>query len=324
MSIYQPLKGISDVFEYTLSNDILDGLVEYFDWSLMEIGNYFNVEKGELAPNGEDYSQLRLASSGYYPSGQSWEGFRKNWIWQSGISYATPPIVGTDNTQPGISGVYVNDIFEPVSGSGPLSYYVDYTNGRIIFNSPIPTGSNVQVEHSYKWINVVYANNVPWLRQVQINTEEPTSNFLNNDKGAWNIPPESRLQLPAIAIEIVPMRTFKGYQLGGGQWVYTDVLFHCIAEDEVTRNKLIDIVSLQNDKIIPLFDSNRINASGQYPVDYRGVPTSGALRYPELVENYYGGRIRLKNGTVQGMTVIGDDLFGGTIRFTTEGVKSNI
>ena len=89
--------------------------------------------------------------------------------------------------------------------------------------------------------------------------------------------------MPAIAVEVVPQRTFKGYQLGGGQWVYTDVLFHCIAEDEVTRNQLVDIVSLQNDKNIHLFDSNKINGSGDFPLDYRGVPVPSALRYPDLI-----------------------------------------
>ena len=98
------------------------------------------------------------------------------------------------------------------------------------------------------------------------------SEFLGTTKGKWDQPADVKFQLPAIAIEIVPRRSFKGYQLGGGQWVYTDVLFHCIAEDEVTRNKLVDIFSLQNDKNVALFDSNRINSSGAFPLDYRGAP----------------------------------------------------
>ena len=113
-------------------------------------------------------------------------------------------------------------------------------------------------------------------------------NFFDTDKGMWDIPPESRLQLPAIAREIVPTRSFKGYQLGGGQRVYTDVLFHCIAEDEITRNKLVDVISLQNDKNIYLFDSNKINDSGVFPLDYRGTPIPSALRYPDLLDTFNG------------------------------------
>ncbi|HAI19831.1 MAG TPA: hypothetical protein DCM10_18515, partial [Xanthomarina gelatinilytica] len=95
-------------------------------------------------------------------------------------------------------------------------------------------------------------------------TTEPTSIFYEKDKSSWDIPPEARLQLPAIAIEVVPTRKFKGYQLGGGQFVYTDVLFHCIAEDEITRNKLLDVISLQSDKTISLLDINSISDAGDY------------------------------------------------------------
>lgn len=320
----QPLKGFNTVFDATLNNEIQDGLVEYFDWALLEKGNYFNVTRGELSPSGQDYSRLRLSSNDNYSLGKVWEGFRKNWIWQSGVSFSPTPIVGTNNAKPGISGVYVNDVFYPSTTSGAYAHYVDYTNGKIVFDNAIPSGSKVQAEHSYKWINVVYADAVPWLNEVQSKTLEPGSTFLQKDKGTYNIPPEARLQLPAIAIELVPSRTFKGYQLGGGQWVYTDVLFHCIAEDEYTRNKLVDIVSLQSDKNIELFNSNLINTSGAFPIDYRGTPVSGALRYPDLVDKFNGGLLRITNVNVQQMNMINNNLYGGVVRVTTEGIKSNI
>tara|TARA_B100000085_G_scaffold273895_1_gene289889 strand:- start:81 stop:1055 length:975 start_codon:yes stop_codon:yes gene_type:complete len=324
MGTFEKLKGISDVFQYTLSNEIQDGLIEYFDWALLDIGNYFNSTLGETSPNGQDYSKLRLSSNDQYVAGQVWEGSRKNWIWQSGVDYSPAPLVGTNNTKPGVSGVYVDDIFYPNTTTGAYSHTVDHFNGRVIFDTAIPTGSKVQAEHSYKWINVVYANSVPWLREIQVNTTEPTSSFFDRDKGSWDIPPESRLQLPAIAVEVVATRRFKPYQLGGGQWVYSDVIFHCIAEDEITRNKLIDIVSMQSDKYIPLFSSNEINASGDYPLDYRGIPVSGAKRYPDLVKTYGAGGIRMTNAIVQDMVSVDSDIFGGVVRFTTEGIKDNI
>lgn len=324
MGKFSGLKGISDIKEYTLNNDIQDGLLEYFDWALLDIGNYFNVELGELAPNDNDYSRLRISSDPNYSDGQVWEGFRKNWVWQSGVSYSPAPLVGTNNTKPGISGVYIDGDFYPNDTTGQYSHYVDHFNGRVIFDSPIPTGSTVQAEYSYKWINMVYANSVPWLREIQDKSSEPNDTFLQRDKGHWNVPPEARLQLPAIAIEIVPRRTFKGYQLGGGQWVYTDVIFHCIAEDEITRNKLIDVVSLQSDKNIYLFDSNGINENNDYPIDYLGVPISGALRYPDLIEQYGNALLRLTNSTVQEVVTLGSDIFAGTVRFTTEVINTKI
>ena len=321
---FQKLKGITDISQYTLNNDIQDGLIEYFDWALLDIGNYFNCTLGEQGPDGYDYSKLRLSSNDQYIEGQVWEGFRKNWVWQSGVDYSPAPLVGLDNEKPGISGVYINGDFYPNTTTGGFSHTIDHFNGRVIFDQPIPTTSVVQVEHSYKWINVVYANSVPWLREIQLSTEEPTSNFYNKDKGSWNIPPESRLQLPAIAVEVVANRRFKPYQLGGGQWVYTDVIFHCIAEDEITRNKLVDIISLQSDKTIYLFDSNKINENNDYPLDYMGVPVPSALRYPDLLERYKGGKLMLKDAVVQDMVAVDSDIFGGMVRFTTEGIKDNI
>lgn len=324
MTNFLNLKGFTDVFETTLNNELQDNVIEFLDWGLLEKGNYFNVTLGETAPNGQDYSLLRISSNDHFVSGQAWEGFRKNWIWQSGVSYNPPPIVGTNNTIPGISGVYVNDTFYPSTTTGTYAHEVDYFNGRIIFDNPIPTGSKVQAEYSYKYINVIYANNLPWLREIQYRTYEPTQAFLNLQKGDFILPAEMRVQLPAIAVEIVPRRTLRGYQLGGGQFVDTDILFHCIAEDEMTRNKLIDIISLQNDKTILMFNSNTVANSGDFPIDYRGIPVSGALRYPDLLNKYANNRIRFKNAIVQGMDLINTNFYAGIVRITAEVINTQI
>jgi len=320
------LKGFSSVFQYTLNNDILDGLVEFFDWALLEKGNYFNVSLNEQAPNGEDYSRLRHIDEPRFSTGQAWEGFRGNWVWQTGVNYSPAPTTYNNGGYPGINGVYVDDVFYPHATVGEYAHYVDYYNGRVIFENPIPTGSKVQAEYSYRWINVTYACNLPWIRQIQQNSNQPSVNFINNKNADVEIPAESTLQLPAIAIELVPTRKFKGYQLGGGQWVYTDVIFHCIAEDEITRNKLVDIVSLQNDKVIHLFSTNAIHEDGNYSLDYRGAPVSGAMEYPQIVlsEDYYGGNLRLTNTSVQDMISVNSNIYGGIVRMTTEGIKTNI
>tara|TARA_B100001094_G_scaffold175162_1_gene169352 strand:+ start:1426 stop:2412 length:987 start_codon:yes stop_codon:yes gene_type:complete len=324
---YSGLKGFTTVHQSTIGNDIQDNLVEYFDWALLEKNNYFNSTLGELSPDSVDYSRLRLSKNDNFTSGQAWEGFRKNWIWQSGVSGVDGhhnPITGTNNEMPGISGVWVDDTFHASDTTGDYSHHVDYFNGRIVFDSPIPTGSKVQAEHSYKYINVIYANNLPWIQEIQAKSLAIAANFLTNEKGDVNVPQEAKIQLPLIAVEAVPMRTFEGYQLGGGQWVRQDVIFHCIAEDEVTRNKLIDIVSLQNDKTICLFDSNKINTAAKFPIDYKGAPVPSALRYPDLVESYYGGKMRITKASVQQMQMLDSNIFGGMVRVTTDLIKSNI
>jgi hypothetical protein len=106
--------------------------------------------------------------------------------------------------------------------------------------------------------------------------------------------------------------------------VNTDILFHCLAEDEFTRNKLVDIISLQEEKSIWMFNSNAIANSGEFPLDYRGVPVSGALRYPDLVEKYFRGRLRFKNSTVQGMELINSNFYTGIVRLTAETIEPTL
>lgn len=320
------LKGIDNIFDTTLSNELQDNIVEFLDWALLQKGNYYNVTVGETSPQGYDYSKLRISSNDNYASGVAWEGFRSNWVWQSGVSSSPEPIVGSNNDIPGISGVYVDDTFYPSDTTGAYAHKVDYFNGRVVFDSAIPTGSKVQAEYSYKWINVVYANNLPWIREIQYRTYDQNGEFLENGKGRWEQPAEFRLQLPAVAVEVVPRRGMRGYQLGGGQYINTDVLFHCLAEDELTRNKLVDIISLQNDKKIFMFDSNSIADSGDFPLDYRGYPAPSALRYPDLVNKHYkdGGNLRLTNSSVQGMDVINSNFYAGIVKLTTEVIRPKI
>lgn len=314
------LKGFNNIFESTLSNEIQDNLVEFFDWGLLEKGNYFNVTKGELSYNNTDYSKLSLSESDQFDEGAAWESVRKNWVWQSGITHDPAPIVGSNNAIPGISGIYVDDTFYPSDTTGEYAHYVDYANGRVVFDSPIDKTSQVQAEYSYKYISVIYANEVPWLREIQYRTLD-----LNKiDNSSFTLPPEMRVQLPAIAVEVVPRKTLKGFQLGGGQWVYTDVLFHCMAEDEITRNMLLDIVSFQNDKTIILFDSDSVVQNGHSPLDYRGVPASGALRYPDLASTYGAIRAQFTKSNIQGMELINSNFYAGIVRSTLECIVRNI
>ena len=175
---YLNLKGFDSIHNINLSNEIQDNMIEFLDWSLLGKGNYFNCTLGELSPNGSDYSKLRISSNQHYSSGQAWEGFRKNWVWQSGVTPPdgmSAPIISDSIAIPGISGVYVDDTFYPSDTTGAYSHKVDYFNGRIIFDNAIASTSKVQAEFSYKYINVVYASNLPWLREVQYRTLEPNS-----------------------------------------------------------------------------------------------------------------------------------------------------
>lgn len=306
------LHHINNVSDSTYYNQIQDNLVEWLDWALLEKGNYFNVTLGELSYDNLDYSLLQISNNENFEVGRAWDGFRPNWVWQSGIVPPTnfeTPIVGDNSNIPGISGVYVDDTFYPSDTTGDYSHRVDYYNGRVIFDSPIPTGSKVQAEYSYKYINVIYANSLPWIREVSYNSLI---------KGQDTIfPPEMTIKLPCIAVEMSSRKT-TGYVLGNGQKIQTEVIFHCVAEDDYTRNHMLDIISFQNDTNIPFFDSNSIIAANEVPIDYYGSPISNALRHPDLVSEHPLCSPMLTNVNVQTVDTINSNIHMGTISCNIE------
>jgi hypothetical protein len=309
------LNHIENIFDTTNYNEFQDNIVEWLDWSLLEKGNYFNVTLGELSYDNIDYSLLQISNNSNFTPGQAWDGFRPNWVWQSGIvppSGFQEPIVGTNDAIPGISGVYVDDTFYSSSTTGDYAHTVDYYNGRVIFDNPIPTGSKVQAEYSYKYMNVIYANSLPWIREVSYDSLV---------KGGDSIfPPEMTIKLPAIAVEVANRKSTP-FSLGGGQKINTDLIFHCIAEDDYTRNQMLDIISYQNDKILPLFDSNSIIKSGEAPLSYQGSPAPSALRYPDLVDKHPLCRVFLRNIRVEQAKTVNSNIHLGIARCTVEDYK---
>ena len=170
------------------------------------------------------------------------------------------------------------------------------------------------------------------------------SHFLQDASGDWSQLAGSRFQLPAIAIEMAPRRKNTPYQLGGGQYINTDVIFHVYAEDEYTRDKLVDIISFQDDKTVYLFDTNRMTTDNRFPLDYRGAKASGALTYPDLIKpsgSPYGDgtfnagfkpgsnsskpdQMRFTNTRHDGQTMLNPSLYSGFVRCEAEVIMPGI
>lgn len=293
MPDYSTFKGVTSIGDSTLSDNLKSNLKEFFDWAFLGIGSFYNVNRPQSGVYGiVDQSKLRLVSDDNYRDGQVWETFRKDWVWESGIEYATQPIA--------ISGIYVGSTFYSSTATGQYSHYINYPLGRVIFNNPIPTNSNISLNYSYRHVQV-YTNDVPWFQELQFNSfRADDSNFLQVGSGNWDILGQSRIQLPAIIIEPVPRRNSYGMQLGGGMWVNTDVMFHVLAENPWDRDKLFDIITYQKDRTYGSFDKNKLAASGVFPLDQKGSLTANPKMYPELAnplsENpYFWKRIFVKD-----------------------------
>ena len=85
------LNKISNVGDSTISPLLKDNLIEFFDWGLLDAGGFFNVSIPTSGQYGGDKHNLRLVDDPRYTSGQVWEGFRSNWVWQSGLSSTDQP-----------------------------------------------------------------------------------------------------------------------------------------------------------------------------------------------------------------------------------------
>lgn len=307
------LKGFSSLSDSTVTNDIRNNLVSFLDYGLLQKDNFINVERPQSGVYGGIESRLRPVRDPRFTFGQVWQGFRSNWVWESGVS----ALVSSDNSHPGVSGVYVNNAFYPTSTTGNYAHYIDHINGRVIFNSAIPSTGVVECNYSYKYINVKETDSPNWFQEIQQRSYRSDSTSFISQSGEYSDLAENRYQLPAIGIELANSRGLRPYQLGGGQYVYTDFFFHCIAEDSYTRDKMIDILTLQNEKTILTFNLNDISSADKFPIDYRGVPTSGAMTYPELVSNYPGSYLRLFNFRLDSTFQLGS-IYVGTIKCTTE------
>lgn len=317
MGTEHTFSGFDNIGDSSPEEIIKTNLVNFLDWGFLDKGAYFNVNLQQSGVYGGNQSQLRPVSDPRYNDGQIWEGFRGNWCWESGTAQPIQPIQ--------ISGVYVNGTFNPLSG---LNYYIDYPNGRFVFNSGINTNSTVTCEYSYKYIGVYDANNIPWFREIQYRSFRlDDSSFLQDGSGNWDTIDDIRLQLPAILIEM-GTTTYKPYQIGFGAYMYNDVICHVITEDSNTAIKIADYLGIQKEKTIFIFDTNLLAQSGIFPLDQRGMVNSGAMTFPQLVQDFPAGfkwrKLRFSDVAVQPLNTINRGLFIKPVRYQTEVVITSI
>lgn len=284
---YDRLKGVIQFGRSQISDTIEQNLVSFFDWGTINIGGYVNVQIPSTGLYAGQEHQLRLVKDPNYTSGRVWQAFRKNWVWETGVSWTPAPIQ--------VSGVYVNGAFQPATGVGQYAHKIDYINGRVIFNSAISTSATVTAAYSYKIVKYMPVNE-NFMRDVQYNSFASQESGFYTASGNWLQVPENRLQLPAVGIQAVDRRTFDGMQLGGGQYMNNDVVFYIISENNAMKKLLVDIVSLQKDKTIRMYSINNMIAEGKNPLNYDGTINSSGIRsYTAMVAESGDGGYYFKN-----------------------------
>lgn len=253
------LKGINTINEAGVTTALQASLKYYFDWGLLSVGGFFNVHIPTSGQYGGQQHILRCVNDPNYPFGSVWEGFRKDWVWESGIPYGTQPIQ--------FSGVNVNGTFHPATGIGAYAHRVDYPLGRIVFSSPISSQSQITAEYSYRWSQWLF-DDQPWFQAPEywsFRFSQGDPNFLPGS-GQWNRLAQDRLEMPAVVIQAGRRRPTVGYQLGGGQKIYQDMIFNIIAEDSFSARRLRDILLDQDEANFYLFNLDALASGNRYPL----------------------------------------------------------
>jgi len=282
---------------YGDSQNILWNLKLLLDSVFLRDGHFRNVSRG-LSIRSVDVSRLaRDSSSDSYFAGisgaQVWQSPYKEWVYESGITMNDAPFISGMTPPAAPSGVWVNGTFfsngTGVSGS---QFYIDYMNGRVIFNGTgIPNNSNLQVNYSYRTFRVDFSNRFA-RADIEYHAEtELKDNPYTNDNVLY---PSGGAQvgiLPAIFLEL-DEDDREAFELGNRSAIVTQPVFcHVYAYSPVERDAAMDLIRSRWHIQMPLIDFN-----------YAPFPLSGLMA--TMSPNYIPYQTLLTNVTHNGQKVI--------------------
>ena len=204
---------------------------------LLTEGLYRNISTGQIDFYSRDLSRLLPVTDEDYADGRVWQSAFKNWVYESGIMPTQSGLA-----QPTVaSGVTVNSMFHPDTTVGPFAHFVDYPNGRVVFDSPVVTSSIVQVTFAYKEVTVDFADRFDNERMDLLIETALKDN--PEATGVQAYPNKENRTLPAVWIDIL-RRENDGYELGSKSLVSDFFgVFHVWSRDRWIRNAVVEILN---------------------------------------------------------------------------------
>jgi hypothetical protein len=300
----RPYIGYDNIFNMLEVN-----LKMYYDLALLRIGGWTDVTIPTVGGYGGDYSVLTMVQDPNYIDGQVWQAPRKDFVWEQTIDY-----VNTNGDIVNPSGVGTPQIN---GADATLAYHVNYPQGQIIFDMAIPANSSVALSYAYRYIQIYRADNATWWKEMQFKSHRVDSDQLSSYELDWSILSEHRVQLPAIVIESIPNGTSASWELGSTSKIASrDIAFHIYTESTSDCRQLMDILSLQNERTIPLFDTVTIAENDAFPLDYRGELLANN-HYFNLVSLYPWKKCRMKDATITDVQTY-PNLCNAVVRTTIE------
>ena len=313
-SIDTKFKGINNIAQDLLLNILEANFKMYLDWAFLNIGAWFDVSANQNTIYGVNrHSKLLPVEDPAYANGRVWQGIRKDWVWETGINY--------NNTSPlGISNISVNS--NTITKNG--NFIINYPLGRVIFNTAQALTSNVQLNYSYRFVQVHRSSESPWFNILQFSSFNTSNNDIQlADEGEWAIGGQHRIQLPCIVIEPVSRSRSRPYEIGNNLlWLEQDIAFYVLAENKNDRNKLLDILRLQQDVTLQLCDTNLIAQNDNYPLTYDGDIKNNPLMYPDIIQTYPWRKCFIKNISLFEIDSPNPNLHQGMARATLEVIST--
>lgn len=312
---YTKFNNVTSLNSNHLINQLEENIKTFFDWGFLNIGGFVNVVSPTTGLFGGTFSQLQPSNQPGYNNGQIWQTPRKDWIWESGVNF--------NNTSPkSISGITIGTTFYPSpTGSGSVAYSINYPLGQVIFNKSQAANAQIKLDYSYRWCQIYKSSSDPYWTELQSSSFEPTPAINQPNKGDYNLSSNHRIQMPCVIIEPIARSFSKPWQLGATDFaVDQDILLHVFAENATDKNKIIDVIRLQKEKTIWLYDINKVVNNSVNPLDYKGSINPSGKTYPYLVsdETYRWHKCYFKEVSLMDMETVNKNLYWCTIRLTTE------
>ena len=307
--------GVDNIGSTMFLNELENNYKSFLDWGFLNIGGFTNVEKPTQNISSFNLHVLKTTTDNNNLENRVWQAPRKDWVHESGIVFSgVSPI--------NVSGVYVNNTLYPApTGSGSLTYSINYPEGKILFNSMVAASSLVEVEYSYKNIQVYKMEEFPYWKEIQYRSLENKTGMSLSDKGDFAINSENRVQLPAVVIESVARSESKPFRLGDKSLIIEqDILLHILSDNPRDKNNIVDILRLQEDREIWLYNTNEVIKSGLYSLNYNGSKNITGQNYYNIVnnENLRWLKCRITDVSISEINFVNIRMYGSVVRVSNE------
>ena len=272
--------GVDSLYQNMYLGVVEENLKSFLDYGFLNIGGFVNVNIPTSGLYNTVFHKLKPTVDPGYPSNTVWQTPKKEWIWESGITY--------NNISPNnITGIIINGSGYPTpTGNSTYGYSLDYANGRVHFNKPLPVNANVELAYSYRWCQVTKSSNNQNWKILQTLAYQPDAQINQASSGVYAIEANHRIQMPSIVIEPIARNVTNPYELGSlVSSRQQDILCHIFTENINDRNTIMDILRMQREKPVVLYDIKKIVSSGLYGLNANGSKNPNGLNYGQILQN---------------------------------------